>query len=170
MDGRPKRRLGGSATMAERWLIRAATLEDLEPIVAAERICFSDPWSSSGIRELLQSETGLNFVCFWPGAEARLAGYLFARTIAGEGEILNLAVLPEARGKGLGRRLLRTGLDALATHRAEAVFLEVRESNEEAKGLYRSAGFSVVGVRAGYYRNPREDALVLRRDRVAAEK
>jgi ribosomal-protein-alanine N-acetyltransferase len=154
--------------MADRWLIRPAAPDDLEAIVAAERICFTDPWSAAGIREVLQMETGVNLVA--TGPRDRLAGYLFARTIAGEGEILNLAVLPEARGQGLGRLLLRTGLAELAARRTDAVFLEVRESNEGAKALYRSAGFAVVGVRAGYYRNPREDALVLRRTRSPAGK
>jgi ribosomal-protein-alanine N-acetyltransferase len=156
--------------MAERWLIRPGTLDDLAAIVAAERECFSDPWSPSGIRELLQKETSICLVAVGRRPKNDLAGYLFARSIAGEGEILNLAVLPAARRRGLGRLLLAAGLERLEAERADAVFLEVRASNEDAKALYRSAGFTIVGVRSDYYRNPREDALVLRRETASVEK
>jgi ribosomal-protein-alanine N-acetyltransferase len=57
--------------------------------------------------------------------------------------------------------LLRAGLTALRRRRVDEVYLEVRESNRSAQALYLSAGFRPVGQRAGYYRNPREDALVL---------
>ena len=156
--------------MGDRWLIRLATGRDLHEIAAAERVCFSDPWSVDGIAELLQSGTSVSLVAVENGSANRLAGYLFARTVAGEGEILNLAVLPEARRQGLARRLLDTALGHLAARNTDVVFLEVRASNEEAKSLYQSAGFSVVGVRASYYRRPREDALVLRRAAAPVEK
>jgi ribosomal-protein-alanine N-acetyltransferase len=85
-----------------------------------------------------------------------------ARISGEEGEILNLAVLPRDRRQGIARRLLATGLEALLTEGVREAYLEVRESNEPAITLYRSAGFRPVGLRPDYYRNPPEDALVLR--------
>jgi ribosomal-protein-alanine acetyltransferase len=149
-------------------LIRPAELSDAEAVSVAERICFTDPWTLGGIRELFRSGTTVGLLAIDPSAGGRLAGYLFARTIAGEGEILNLAVLPEHRRHGIGRRLLDVGLAELADRGALAVFLEVRQSNRSAQDLYRSVGFEVVGVRPDYYRSPREDALVLRRTTTAA--
>jgi ribosomal-protein-alanine N-acetyltransferase len=91
-----------------------------------------------------------------------IVGYLIAREAGGSGEILNLAVDPPQRRGGIARALLQSGLAALRRRGADEVFLEVRESNLAAQALYLSAGFRPVGQRAGYYRNPLEDALVLR--------
>jgi ribosomal-protein-alanine N-acetyltransferase len=143
------------------WSIRPARPDDAPRIAAAERECFSDPWSEAAILEALHNETVLALV---GEHEGRLAGYLLARTIAGDAEILNLAVLPVLRRRGLGRRLLEAGLAGLAAAGARSVFLEVRQSNEVAKQLYLMAGFRPVGVRPGYYRRPTEGAFVLRRE------
>lgn len=91
-----------------------------------------------------------------------VVGYLVGRDVAGSGEILNLAVAPEHRRAGVARALLHEGLDLLRLRGAEEAFLEVRASNEGALALYGGAGFRPVGMRADYYRNPSEDALVLR--------
>ncbi len=91
-----------------------------------------------------------------------IAGYLIAREAGGSGEILNLAVDPGRRRGGIGRILLDAGLATLRRRGAEEIFLEVRESNLAAQALYLGAGFRPVGQRAGYYRNPLEDGLVLR--------
>ncbi len=91
-----------------------------------------------------------------------IIGYLIAREAGGSGEILNLAVDPPRRRAGIARALLDAGLAALRRRGAEEIFLEVRESNLAAQALYLGAGFRPVGQRAGYYRNPMEDALVLR--------
>ena len=84
------------------------------------------------------------------------------REAAGSGEILNLAVAPEFRRRGIGGTLLEEGLVAFHDRGAQEVFLEVRESNHSAQALYLARGFRPVGQRAAYYRNPRENALVLR--------
>ena len=141
--------------------IRRIRPDDAPALAAAERDCFPDPWSEAGIRETLQDETVVGFLSEGAG---RLAGYLLTRTIAGESEILNLAVLPRFRRRGVGRELLARGLEEVARREARAVFLEVRESNEAARNLYLGAGFRPVGVRPSYYRRPVENALVLRRD------
>ena len=138
--------------------IRSAVPADAASLVALERRCFSDPWSENSFREALDSPWSFGLVAHSGQA---LAGYLIAREVAGTGEVLNLAVAPEFRRRGVGGALLEEGLDAFRLRGASEVFLEVRESNQSAQALYLSAGFRPVGQRAGYYRNPKEDALVL---------
>jgi len=92
----------------------------------------------------------------------RVVGYLVARQMADEGEILNLGVDPAARRRGVGRILVSAGLDRLGVLGARAVFLEVRESNVAARALYGRFGFAEVSRRAKYYRRPVEDAILLR--------
>lgn len=94
------------------------------------------------------------------------AGFLLGRAIAGEAELLTLAVAPEARQRGLGRRLVSRFLYQARLRGAGTAFLEVAADNAPAQALYASAGFSQAGRRRGYYRDPKGvavDALVLRR-------
>ena len=95
-------------------------------------------------------------------ASGGMVGYLIGREVAGSGEVLNLAVAPEYRRRGIAGALLESGLASFRRRRVDEVFLEVRESNRSAQALYLSRGFRAVGQRAAYYRNPKEDALVLR--------
>lgn len=141
------------------WRIRPAAAADAERLLPIERRCFSDPWSVAAFEEILRSPLGLGCVAE-RGDEIK--GYLVARAVAGEGEILNLAVTPESRRKGLGARLLEAGIDALAAAGAREIFLEVREQNVAALQLYQRRGFRPAGLRPRYYRNPVEDAIVLR--------
>ena len=96
------------------------------------------------------------------GQGRRITGYLVARVIEGEGEVLNIAVEPESRRVGIGAQLLDAALVALGKRGVEAVFLEVRVSNQSAINLYLARGFRPIGQRHSYYRRPVEDAMVLR--------
>lgn len=125
-----------------------------------ERRCFGDPWSEASFREALRASWSFGLVAENPD---EVIGYVIAREAAGTGEILNLAVDLPHRRRGIACALLEAALAALRRRRAEEVYLEVRVSNEAAQALYRGAGFEPVGRRRGYYRNPAEDALVLRR-------
>ena len=78
-----------------------------------------------------------------------------------QGELANLAVKESYRGRGLGSALLEQAMAEARDHQVESLFLEVRESNRTAQNLYLARGFVQVAVRRDYYRNPREDALVL---------
>lgn len=89
-------------------------------------------------------------------------GYVIAHSAEDEGEILNLAVSPAARRRGIGRALVEHVLAALRVRGARAAYLEVRESNVGARALYLEFGFREVGRRRGYYRRPVEDAVLLR--------
>jgi ribosomal-protein-alanine N-acetyltransferase len=91
-----------------------------------------------------------------------VTGYVIARAIADEGEILNLAVAPDGRRGGVGRALVTEVLRVLGGRGVRDVFLEVRESNAGARALYAAQGFREVGRRSRYYRRPVEDAIILR--------
>ena len=150
---------GGNPAMGSGIAIRDATPDDLNAVVAIERVSFGDPWSDASFRSLLRAETTRFRVATRDGV---VVGYAIASRIADEAELANLAVDPEARRAGLGARLLD---DLLATTDAEpsaTVYLEVRASNEPAQALYRSRGFTAVGRRKGYYSRPAEDAVVMR--------
>lgn len=99
------------------------------------------------------------------------AGFLLGRAVAGEAELLTLAVAPEARRLGLGRKLVARFLYQAQLRGAERTFLEVRADNAPAIALYESAGFTAAGRRRGYYLGQdgnRTDALVLARELAAA--
>lgn len=90
-----------------------------------------------------------------------IAGFLIARVVAGEVEILNLAVRPDLRRQGIGATLLRSALLHGSQAGALRAFLEVRPSNRAARKFYEAHGFSLAGTRRNYYRAPDEDALIL---------
>ncbi len=140
--------------------IRRASFADAAALAAIERRCFSDPWPLEGFREVLGMPGTVALVMLAPGDEP--CAYFLAREILGTAEVLNLAVVPERRGKGLGKALLDAGLAAVRARGGSEVFLEVRASNDLAQALYASRGFRREGRRRGYYRRPDEDALVLR--------
>ncbi|HWA15521.1 MAG TPA: ribosomal protein S18-alanine N-acetyltransferase [Gemmatimonadales bacterium] len=147
--------------MGDRWRIRPAELADADALARLERRCFSDPWSVAAFEELLPLSYVVSLVAEQGG---KIGGYLIAREIAGEAEILNLAVDPDGRRGGLGRTLLEAGLAEVARRGATRVWLEVRESNAAARALYARRGFAAAGRRPRYYRAPVEDALVLSLD------
>jgi ribosomal-protein-alanine N-acetyltransferase len=141
--------------------IRAATEHDLAAIHAIERASFGDPWALEGFRDLLDHQRAKMEVAV--DAAGELLGYAVAWYVADESEIANIAVAPGARRRGVGTLLLDRILRAAAEFGAATVFLEVRESNEEARKLYESRGFEEAGKRTKYYRQPEEDALIMRR-------
>jgi len=121
-------------------------------------VSFADPWSFRDFAETLA--TGVVFLTAVDGD--RVVGYLVARHVADEGEILNVGVSPAHRRRGTGRALVTEGLARLGARGARQVFLEVRESNQAARALYQRFGFSDVARRPNYYRRPVEDAIILR--------
>ncbi len=139
--------------------IRPATFADAAALAAIERRSFSDPWPLEGFGEVLRLPGTVALVM--TDADAPIA-YFLAREILGTAEVLNLAVVPELRGRGLGAKLLDAGLAAVRARGGTEVFLEVRASNAVAQSLYAGRGFRTEGRRRGYYRHPDEDALVLR--------
>jgi ribosomal-protein-alanine N-acetyltransferase len=128
-------------------------------VVAIERAAFSDPWSRKAFLELLAQPHVRTLAA--DGPDGRIAGYALASVVADQGEILNLAVEPGARRRGLAHMLLDAMLDLFRREGVVAVYLEVRASNTAALHLYRAAGFRPVSTRRAYYRNPSENALTM---------
>lgn len=139
--------------------IRPATSADIAELVRIERACFSDPWSAQGFGEVLGARGALGLLAL--GTDGVAVGYLLARRVLDESEILNLAVVPEARRQGVARRLLQRAIAQFRTDRIRQAYLEVRPSNQAAQQLYAEFGFRPMGLRPNYYRSPREDGLVL---------
>lgn len=148
--------------LPDAFTVRPATLADLPAILSIERIAFSDPWTADAFRSMLGQDHVLTTVAERDG---RLVGYSVAWAVGDEAELANLAVAPEHRGTGVAKRLLDHLLDDLDARGGATIYLEVRDSNAPAQGLYRSRGFTAAGRRKGYYRKPNEDAVVMRRPR-----
>ncbi len=125
-----------------------------------EQEVFADPWSRQDFHDCVAADA-LFLVAEVAG---EVSGYVVALDAADEGEILNLAVAPAGRRKGLGRALVEAVLGVLKDRDVRHVYLEVRESNAPARALYATQGFREVGRRKAYYRRPVEDAIVLRLD------
>lgn len=139
--------------------VSACRPEDLAAVATILRLCpEAAPWSSVSLAEALQDEAS-RFLVAW--CHQRIEGFVTGRQVTDEGEILNLAVHPDARRKGTGHTLVRELLHAFARERVTQVFLEVRQSNSAAISFYRHLGFRQIATRSGYYRNPSEPALVL---------
>jgi len=158
MDALPKRRSSGRPVTGARYRIRPARAADIAAVAAIEREVFADPWSANDFQECVAGGVLFSVAT----ARAAVAGYVVAHHAADEGEILNLAVTPLHRRRGLGRALVRHVLGRLARRMVKIVFLEARQSNTAARRLYESLGFVGVGRRPGYYRRPVEDAVILR--------
>ena len=142
-----------------RVLIRRATLADVESISAIEVRAFSNPWHPLTFSSLISQKRAHVLVA--EGSEGEVVGYAVLWWVMEQGELANLAVAEGVRGKGVGSTLLDRALADAEANGVEALFLEVRFSNDRAFHLYRSRGFAQVAVRRDYYRNPREDARVL---------
>ena len=140
--------------------VRWATAEDLKALLLIERSVFPDPWGEGALSSHLASESALALLL---EREGRVIGEALGAILSGEGELYRIAVLPSERRCGYGKLLLQSFLDELGKKAANVCFLEVRESNLAALALYASFGFSLVGKRKKYYKDPPEDALLLRR-------
>ena len=140
--------------------IRPAVPADLPAILVIERAVFSDPWSPESFAPEFTDEYSFFRVA---EVDGEIAGYVVARIVARQGEIASIAVAPSHQGTGLGGHLLDAAVAAAEADVCEAVWLEVRVSNEPARRLYASRRFEPIGRRKRYYKAPVEDALVLRR-------
>jgi [ribosomal protein S18]-alanine N-acetyltransferase len=139
--------------------VRACHSRDLPEV---EAILQSSPeaavWTADSLRHTFEQNQGY----FLLGCQTKeIAGFISGRQVLEEGEILNLAVKPQARRGGIGKALLKALLEVFARENVLQVFLEVRESNESAIVFYQKSGFQQVGRRGGYYRDPPEAALLL---------
>lgn len=130
-------------------------------VAALEKICFSSPWSERSVEAELKNPLS----CWLVAMEGeKLAGYIGSQTVMGEADMMNVAVDPSCRRQGIGRELVMSLIAALESHEAQSLTLEVRASNHAAIAMYDEIGFTQVGRRPNYYRAPKEDALILRKE------
>jgi ribosomal-protein-alanine N-acetyltransferase len=138
--------------------IREMWREDLERVLIVERASFAMPWTRAFFEDALGSPISGAFVL---ESEGRIAAYIVLYSVEDEAHILNIAVDPALRRRGCGRAMLSFVVGRYGVLGVKDYYLEVRESNEAAIGLYRSLGFRLIGRRKRYYSESNEDALVM---------
>ena len=142
-------------------IITKMTDAHVAQIAELEKLCFSDPWSEKSVASELN-----NPLAFWLVAEdnGRVAGYIGSQTVLDETDMMNVAVHPDYRKQGIATALIVGLVEELRKMGSHSLTLEVRASNENAIRVYQKLDFQQVGCRKNYYRNPREDALILRKE------
>ncbi|MDP2695094.1 MAG: ribosomal protein S18-alanine N-acetyltransferase [Gallionella sp.] len=141
-------------------MMRAMTQGDVDAVLVIEQAVQRFPWTRGNFTDALHSGY---LCCVDETEEGGIRGYAILMPVVGEAELLNIGVAAAQQRKGLGRAMLAEMLNVARGRNMKRVFLEVRSSNVAAIALYRSAGFSQIGERRGYYRNEEgsEDALVM---------
>ena len=130
-------------------------------IAGIEKLCFSDPWSENSISYELTSRLSYWLVALENG---EVVGYIGSQSVLGESDMMNVAVHPDHRRKGIAEALVNTLSADLKARDNVCLTLEVRASNAPAIALYEKLGFVQVGLRKNYYRNPKEDAIIMRKE------
>jgi len=131
---------------------------DLPSVVEIERLSFTTPWSERLFFNEIYKQRALAQVA---AVGDRVIGYICSNYVADEGHILNLAVHPDFRGRGIAKRLVKEILAELKENACRFLYLEVRASNNIAREFYEGLGFEVIGRRNGYYTEPNEDAVLM---------
>lgn len=137
--------------------VRPMNENDLDAVVAIESASYSTPWQYEHFSNEIEAGYSWPYVAVEKG---RVVGYVCLMSLFEEAQILNIAVLPDYRGRGVARTLLQQAFAMAIEKGAEVVALEVRASNIVAISLYEQLGFSRVGIRAGYY-EAAEDAILM---------
>lgn len=127
-------------------------------VAALEKQCFSDPWSENSVASELENPLSLWLIAEEDGA---VCGYVGSQTVLDETDMMNIAVHPDCRRKGIAAALITELVSRLKARGSRVLRLEVRESNFSAIALYEALGFTQLGLRKNYYRNPKENALIL---------
>ena len=135
--------------------------EHVPQVAQLEKLCFADPWSEMSIASELRS-----IWSYWVVAvrDDEVVGYIGSQSSIDESDVMNVAVHPDWRRPGIAEQLIETLIGELKNRGSKALMLEVRASNAPAIALYEKLGFRQVGLRKNYYRNPKEDALILRKE------
>lgn len=135
--------------------------EHVDQVAKMEKACFSMPWSENAIIHELDNPLSLWIVAVDEGV---VVGYVGSQSVLGEADMMNLAVDNNHRRCHIGQDLVMKLVDKLRANGVHCLTLEVRASNIAAIQLYMKLGFSQIGRRPNYYANPKEDALILRKE------
>lgn len=133
--------------------------DHLDEVAELERVCFPDPWSRNMLKEELENDLAAFLVAL--DGQGTVAGYAGLQVVLDEGYILNVAVRPDCRRRGVAGQLFQVFLDFARGNQLSFLTLEVRASNYAAIALYGSRGFRGVGRRKNYYEHPKEDAVIM---------
>ena len=142
-------------------IIEKMNASHVQAVAQLEKLCFSDPWSEKSIASELDNKLSLWLVAMEDGD---LAGYVGSQAVMGEADMMNVAVDPAFRRRGIGEKLVCALVEELKCAGNVSLALEVRVSNAPAIALYEKLGFTKVGLRKSYYRNPKEDAYIMRKE------
>ncbi len=140
-------------------MLRPMTMADLDDVCVIEEQCFSVPWSRESMEKELEGNDQAHYLVV--EIDGKVVGYAGFWQVLDEGHIMNIAVVPEMRGQGLGEELMRAMLQQGTQLGIIYWTLEVRVSNIAAIKLYEKVGFTSAGIRPGYYEKPREDANIM---------
>lgn len=140
-------------------VIEGMKVDDIDSVVEVENDCFSIPWSKdSFVQEITKNHLAFYLVA---KVDEKAVGYIGVWKIMNEGHITNVAVHSAFRRQGIGERLISELLSLCEKNEMDCFTLEVRETNEPAKALYRKFGFYEIGRRKGYYQDNGEDAIIM---------
>jgi ribosomal-protein-alanine N-acetyltransferase len=140
-------------------IIRKMTMDDIEQVLAIDRVSFSLPWPERSFRFELTDNPASR--CWVAEMDGKLVGMIVAWLIVSEVHVATLATHPDFRRQGIAKKLLAYALRELRNEGAQSSFLEVRASNFAAQEMYRKFGYEESGVRPRYYRDNDEDALLM---------
>lgn len=141
--------------------IVAMTADHVAQVAGLEALCFPDPWSEKSVASELENPLALWLVAL---ENDTVVGYVGSQTVPDETDMMNIAVHPNHRRQGIAETLVARLVERLQEIGSHSLTLEVRASNTPAQMLYEKLGFRQVGCRKNYYRNPKEDGLILRKD------
>ena len=142
--------------------IENMTADHVAQVAALEKLCFgTEAWSEKSVASELTNPLSLWLVAL---DGDRVAGYVGSQSVLGESDMMNVAVHPDYRRQGIAEQLCLALVEALKEKGNHCLTLEVRASNDPAKALYEKLGFTQIGLRKNYYRNPKEDACILRKE------
>ncbi len=139
-------------------LIRRMTMEDCVQVAAIEAASFSMPWSLRSFTDTVEKDNYRYIVAEEDGEILGYCGFIY---VLDEAEIPNVCVRSDARNKGVGRQMMTRLLEEAEKLDISVAYLEVRESNQAARHLYGSLGFTANGIRKNFYEQPTEDAVLM---------
>ncbi len=141
--------------------IKTADISYIESIAELENLCFSHPWSKRSLEEFFDNKLSYCIVATSHDLPDIAIGYIGAYIIFDNADITNIAVHPDYRRMSIGSKLIEQMIDHCKQQMVSRISLEVRLSNTIAQRLYIKHGFSVVGTRKNYYKDPIEDAVLM---------
>jgi ribosomal-protein-alanine N-acetyltransferase len=148
--------------------LRRLGADDLDTVELIERASYPTPWSRSMFAAELRKPSALALGAYLETGE--LVGYAFVSRYVDAWHVMNVAVAPEHRRRGIGTELLERLFEVTSSDQRRGYTLEVRVSNTDAIRLYERLGFQSRGIRRGYYTDNREDALIMWREAAPSEK